>query len=188
MLFGAATLTTKLSVLFFYSRVFTSRSMRIATMVTLVLVVLWGIGNLLQTFLVCHIIDGTWYDFFGLALPCFVQPLVAMRPSILQARKALCCPDSLERPLPPASTARPKKALADKHKFERQISTNHTGRHATNPNFCGDLQASFISIGLFNLITNTIIMLVPLYTIWTLQKVSVSTRLGLSAVFLLNLM
>ncbi|KAL2287688.1 hypothetical protein FJTKL_05058 [Diaporthe vaccinii] len=120
VLFGACTLTTKLSVLFFYSRVFTSRSMRLATIVTLVLVVLWGIGNLLQTFLVCHIIDGTW--------------------------------------------------------------------HATNPNFCGDLQASFISIGLFNLITNTIIMLVPLYTIWTLKKVSVSTRLGLSAVFLLNLM
>lgn len=113
MLFGAATLTTKLSVLFFYSRVFTSRSMRIATRVTLVLVVLWGIGNLLQTFLVCHIIDGTWYDFFGLALPSFIQPLVAMRPSILQARKALCCPDSLEHAPPPsplASKARPKQA------------------------------------------------------------------------------
>lgn len=120
VLFGACVLTTKLSVLFFYRRVFTSRTMRIATFVTLILVVLWGIGNLLQTFLVCHIIDGTW--------------------------------------------------------------------HATNPNFCPDLQASFISIGLFNLITNTIIMLVPLYTVWTLQKVRISTRLGLSAVFLLNLM
>lgn len=69
MLFGACTLTTKLSVLFFYSRVFTSRAMRLATMVTLVLVVLWGIGNLLQTFLVCHIIDGTWYGFSGLLFP-----------------------------------------------------------------------------------------------------------------------
>ncbi|POS74049.1 integral membrane protein [Diaporthe helianthi] len=119
MLFGACVLTTKLSVLFFYKRVFTSRAMRIATLVTLVLVVLWGIGNLLQSFLVCHIIDGTW--------------------------------------------------------------------HATNPNFCPNLQASFISIGMFNLITNTIIMLVPLHTVWTLQKVNLSTRLGLSAVFLLNL-
>lgn len=91
-------------------------------------------------------------------------------------------------PPPLSSNALPKQALSDKYKFERQVSTNHTGRHAIKPNFCGDLQASFISIGLFNLITNTIIMLVPLYTIWTLKKVSVSTRLGLSAVFLLNLM
>lgn len=75
MLFGACTLTTKLSVLFFYSRVFTSRSMRIATKVTLVLVVLWGIGNLLQTFLVCHIIDGVWYVLLGFAFPSFVQSL-----------------------------------------------------------------------------------------------------------------
>lgn len=43
-------------------------------------------------------------------------------------------------------------------------------------------------MGLFNCITNIIIMLVPLYTIWTLTKVSVSTRLGLSGVFLLSLM
>lgn len=77
MLFGACTLTTKLSVLFFYSRVFTSRSMRLATIVTLVLVVLWGIGNLLQTFLVCHIIDGTWYDFFGLVFPSLFRILPA---------------------------------------------------------------------------------------------------------------
>ncbi|KAK2604951.1 hypothetical protein N8I77_007841 [Diaporthe amygdali] len=118
VLFSACVLTTKLSVLFFYKRVFTSNAMRLATRVTLVIVVLWGVGNLLQTFLVCHMIDGTW--------------------------------------------------------------------HAINTDFCPDLQSSFISIGLFNLITNTIIMLVPLYTVWTLKKVSVSTRLGLSAVFLLN--
>lgn len=81
MLFGACVLTTKLSVLFFYSRVFTSRAMRIATLVTLVLVVLWGIGNLLQTFLVCHIINGTWYDFF-----CSVSP--GVRHSTLLASKS----------------------------------------------------------------------------------------------------
>lgn len=43
-------------------------------------------------------------------------------------------------------------------------------------------------MGLFNCITNVIIMLVPLHSIWTLKKVSVSTRLGLSAIFLLSLM
>lgn len=86
MLFGACTLTTKLSVLFFYSRVFTSRSMRIATKVTLVLVVLWGIGNLLQTFLVCHIIDGVWYVLLGLAFTSFVQYPAGVRHSILQVQ------------------------------------------------------------------------------------------------------
>lgn len=85
MLFGACTLTTKLSVLFFYSRVFTSRSMRLATIVTLVLVVLWGIGNLLQTFLVCHIIDGTWYDFFGLVFPSFPHR-AGVRHGVLQTQ------------------------------------------------------------------------------------------------------
>lgn len=43
-------------------------------------------------------------------------------------------------------------------------------------------------MGLFNCITNLIIMLVPLHTVWTLKKVSVSTRLGLTSVFLLSLM
>lgn len=44
------------------------------------------------------------------------------------------------------------------------------------------------SMGLFNCITNIIIMLIPLHTIWTLNKVSVSTRMGLTGVFLLGLM
>ncbi|KAF6804365.1 integral membrane protein [Colletotrichum plurivorum] len=117
-IFGVVSLTTKLSVLFFYLRVFTSRPMRIATRATFVIVVLWGIGNVLQTMLVCHIKDGKW--------------------------------------------------------------------HATNPDICREHEASILSTGLFNCITNTVIMLVPLYTIWTLRKVSISTRWGLSAVFLLN--
>ncbi|KAI8258562.1 hypothetical protein K4K56_007023 [Colletotrichum sp. SAR 10_98] len=118
-IFGVVSLTTKLSVLFFYLRVFTSRPMRIATRLTFVIVILWGIGNVLQTVLVCHLTDGKW--------------------------------------------------------------------HATNKDICRDHEASILSTGLFNCISNTIIMVVPLYTIWTLRKVSVSTRWGLSAVFLLNL-
>jgi hypothetical protein len=77
-LFGACVLTTKLSVLFFYRRVFTGRAMRIATTVTLVLVVLWGIGNLLQTFLVCHIMDGVWYD-FKTTSPLLCSPSLVLR-------------------------------------------------------------------------------------------------------------
>ncbi|WYZ42164.1 hypothetical protein EsH8_V_001059 [Colletotrichum jinshuiense] len=119
-IFGFVSLTTKLSVLFFYLRVFTSRPMRIATRLTFAIVILWGIGNILQTLLVCHIKDGKW--------------------------------------------------------------------HATNPDICREHEASILSTGLFNCITNTLIMLVPLYTIWSLKKVSVSTRWGLSGVFLLNLM
>lgn len=56
-----------------------------------------------------------------------------------------------------------------------------------NPQTCPEQEASFIAMGLFNCITNIIIMLIPLHTIWTLNKVSVSTRLGLSGVFLLGL-
>ncbi|TIC90444.1 hypothetical protein CH35J_011826 [Colletotrichum higginsianum] len=118
-LFATASLTTKLSVLFFYLRVFTSRPMRVATKLTLVVVLLWGIANILETLLICHIRDGAW--------------------------------------------------------------------HATSPDICRDHEAAILSTGLFNCVVNSFIMLVPLYTIWSLRKVSVSTRLGLSSVFLLNL-
>ncbi|ROW12370.1 hypothetical protein VMCG_00673 [Cytospora schulzeri] len=118
VLFATTTLTAKLSVLCFYFRVFTTRAMRLATKLTMVFVVIWGIGDILQTFLVCHFVDGSWVY--------------------------------------------------------------------VNAEYCPEQKASFISLGLFNCITNTIIMLVPLYTIWTLKKVSVSTRLGLSGVFLLS--
>ncbi|KAI3557174.1 integral membrane protein [Colletotrichum abscissum] len=118
-IFGFVSLTTKLSVLFFYLRVFTSPPMRLATKMTFLIVILWGIGNILQTLLVCHITNGRW--------------------------------------------------------------------HATNKDICREHEASILSTGLFNCITNTVIMLVPLYTIWSLKKVSVSTRWGLSGVFLLNL-
>ncbi|KAK1705956.1 uncharacterized protein BDZ83DRAFT_594011, partial [Colletotrichum acutatum] len=117
-IFGFVSLTTKLSVLFFYLRVFTSPPMRLATKMTFLIVILWGIGNILQTLLVCHITNGKW--------------------------------------------------------------------HATNQDICREHEASILSTGLFNCITNTVIMLVPLYTIWSLKKVSVSTRWGLSGVFFLE--
>ncbi|KAJ0136836.1 hypothetical protein CTA2_2117, partial [Colletotrichum tanaceti] len=118
-LFATASLTTKLSVLFFYLRVFTSRPMRVATRLTLVVVLLWGVANVLETLLICHVRDGGW--------------------------------------------------------------------HATSPEICREHEAAILSTGLFNCVVNSFVMLVPLYTIWSLRKVSVSTRLGLSSVFLLNL-
>lgn len=47
--------------------------------------------------------------------------------------------------------------------------------------------ASFVATGLFNGLTNLAIGLLPLYTIWSLRTVSVSTRLGLTAVFMLGI-
>ncbi|KUI64460.1 hypothetical protein VM1G_00653 [Cytospora mali] len=119
ILFATSTLTAKLSVLCFYFRIFTTRKMRLATKLTMGFVLLWGIGNLLQTILVCHFKNGKWLY-------------------ILE-------------------------------------------------DYCSEQAASFISMGFFNCITNLIIMFVPLHTVWTLNKVSVSTRLGLSGVFLLSL-
>lgn len=53
-LFATSTLTIKLSVLFFYLRVFVNRSMIRATKVVMVWVVLWSLGNILQIFLICR--------------------------------------------------------------------------------------------------------------------------------------
>jgi hypothetical protein len=132
VLFGACVLTTKLSVLFFYSRVFTSRAMRIATTVTLVLVVLWGIGNLLQTFLVCHIIGGTWYDVFGLSLPSLFSISWRETRHSISARALYWgqqIHDSLQAPLSAPSPGGifpgSKQALPKKLKFARKGSTNH---------------------------------------------------------------
>lgn len=52
---------------------------------------------------------------------------------------------------------------------------------------CDATTISFVTTGLFNCLTNLIIGLLPLYTIWSLHKVSISTRLGLTAVFVLGI-
>lgn len=52
---------------------------------------------------------------------------------------------------------------------------------------CDSITGSFISAGMFNSITNLIIGLLPIYTIWSLKTVSVSTRTGLTVVFVLGI-
>jgi len=52
---------------------------------------------------------------------------------------------------------------------------------------CGDQVASFIAIGAFNIITDVIILTLPLPTVWAL-KMSTPTKLGLTGVFLVGLM
>lgn len=51
---------------------------------------------------------------------------------------------------------------------------------------CRENTASLVSTAVFNCLTNLIIGLLPLYTIWSLVTVSVSTRLGLTCVFVLG--
>lgn len=62
----------------------------------------------------------------------------------------------------------------------------HNGHLDLIVSSCNANTASLISTGIFNCLTNLIIGLLPLYTIWSLDTVSVSTRLGLTGVFLLG--
>lgn len=119
MLFVSTVVTVKLSVLIFYYRVFTSRTMRLMTKLTIGLVVAWGFGNLCQVLLVCHITAQGW------------------------------------------------RLLAGE---------------------CHSIGTSTIATGVFNCATNVIISILPIYTIWSLRRVSISTRFYLSAVFLLSTM
>jgi hypothetical protein len=52
---------------------------------------------------------------------------------------------------------------------------------------CGNQVVSFIAIGAFNVISDAIILTLPIPTIWGL-KMSSSARLGLSAIFMVGFM
>lgn len=54
------------------------------------------------------------------------------------------------------------------------------------PGTCGDQIASFIAIGSFNVVTDCIILSLPLTTIWNL-KMKTPAKLGLTGVFLVGL-
>lgn len=53
-IFATSTLSIKLSVLFFYNRIFVNRTMKMATKLTMIWVVLWSVGNIMQIFLICR--------------------------------------------------------------------------------------------------------------------------------------
>ncbi|KAJ4416425.1 hypothetical protein N0V82_006767 [Gnomoniopsis sp. IMI 355080] len=118
LIYNTAVVTAKLSVLFFYLRIFTHGSMQRAARWVMVLVGVWGLANLAQSFLVCRVHDG-----------------------------------------------------------HVDLVIDH----------CKENTASLVSTALFNCLTNLIIGLLPLYTIWSLVTVSVSTRLGLTCVFVLGI-
>lgn len=65
-----------------------------------------------------------------------------------------------------------------------------TGAIDFSPRFntsCHGRGVSFLVTGVFNCAMNLIINFLPLYTIWSLKTVSVSTRWGLTAIFLLSI-
>lgn len=117
-IFATCISTIKMSVMFFYLRVFVNEGLRLTTKLVMGFVLLWSLGNILQVFLICRPFAAT-YD-----------------PTI---------------------------------KGE-----------------CGNQVISFIAIGAFNVITDAIILTLPIPTIWGL-KMSSSARLGLSAVFMIGL-
>ncbi|CAN8097490.1 unnamed protein product [Discula destructiva] len=119
LMFACLIVTAKVSVLFFYRRVFVFGFMRAATTWMMVFMGVWGIANLLQFLLVCRVRNGR-LDFL-----------------------------------------------------------THTS--------CKEAITSFIVTGIINGTTNLIIGLLPLYTIWSLKTVSISTRFGLTAVFVLGI-
>ncbi|KAB5511577.1 hypothetical protein GE09DRAFT_685682 [Coniochaeta sp. 2T2.1] len=111
--------TIKMSVMFFYLRVFVNSGLRLAVKLVMTFVLLWSVGNVLQVFLICRPFAAT-YD-----------------PTIEGA-------------------------------------------------VCGNQVGAFIAIGAFNVITDVIILTLPVPTIWRL-KMSGSARLGISAVLMIGL-
>ncbi|KAK1520791.1 uncharacterized protein CCOS01_10910 [Colletotrichum costaricense] len=113
-IFATCISTIKLSVMFFYLRVFVNPGLRTATKFAMGFVMVWTTANILQVFLICHPFEATY------------NPAV-------------------------------------------------TGK-------CGNQIASFIAIGAFNVITDIMILTLPISTVWAL-KMSTPAKLGIIAVF-----
>jgi hypothetical protein len=108
----------KLSVLFFYLRVFLNPGMQLATKITLGVVGAWTIANILMLFLMC-----------------------------------------------------------------RPFASNYD---LTVKGECADQPTIFIAIGAFNIITDVVILVLPLPTIWGL-KAAKQKKIGLTVIFLFGL-
>lgn len=65
---------------------------------------------------------------------------------------------------------------------------SHDGIDPFESDACTAHHQSVIAMGIFNSTTNLIICVLPLYTIWSFKTISVSTRIGLSAICLLGFM
>ncbi|KAL6885976.1 hypothetical protein GGI43DRAFT_388778 [Trichoderma evansii] len=112
--------TVKLSVLFFYLRVFPNKSMVVATKIVIAFISVWALANILMFFLLCH---------------------------------------------PFAASYNP----------------------ATPGGKCGNQVSAFIAVGVYNIISDFIVLTLPLRTIWTLNTKK-QMKLSLSAIFLAGLL
>ncbi|KAH6607375.1 integral membrane [Trichoderma cornu-damae] len=111
--------TVKLSVLFFYIRVFPTKQMRLATNIVIGFITTWAVASILMFFLIC-------------------RPLAA---SYNPAVKGTC----------------------------------------------GNQISAFISVGVYNIITDLIVVTLPLRTIWTLNTKK-QMKISLTALFLAGLL
>lgn len=109
----------KLSILFFYLRVFINRKLRLAVKICMGFTLVWSVGNIMQVFLICRPFRSSW-----------------------------------------------------------DITVKGT---------CGNRQGSFIAIGAFNVVTDWIILTLPIPTVWKLQMPR-SGKIALTFVFTIGLL
>ncbi|KAL7918870.1 hypothetical protein ACQKWADRAFT_323457 [Trichoderma austrokoningii] len=112
--------TVKLSVLFFYLRVFPNKHMRVATKIVIVFISVWALANILMFFLLCHPFAAS----YNLAIP---------------------------------------------------------------GSKCGHQISAFIAVGVYNIVSDFVVLTLPLRTIWTLNTKK-QMKLSLSAPFLVGLL
>lgn len=112
-------LAIKLSIMFFYLRVFVNKGLRIGVKIAMAVTLLWSAGNIIQVFVICRPFRSSW--------------------------------------------------------------------DITVPGVCGNRQGSFIAIGVFNVVTDFIILLLPIPTVWGLQMRK-SAKVALTGVFCVGLL
>lgn len=112
--------TVKLSVLFFYLRVFPNKHMRVATKIVIAFISVWALANILMFFLLCH-------------------PFAASYNPAIPGGK------------------------------------------------CGNQVSAFIAVGVYNIISDFVVLTLPLRTIWTLNTRK-QMKLSLTAIFMAGLL
>ncbi|RFU72423.1 integral membrane [Trichoderma arundinaceum] len=118
LIYTACISTVKLSVLFFYLRVFPNQQMRIATQIVIGFVSIWAVANVLMFFLICRPFEANYNPAIG--------------------------------------------------------------------GTCGNQVSAFIAVGAYNIISDFVVLTLPLHTIWTL-KARRQMKISLSAIFLAGL-
>ncbi|KAL6880958.1 hypothetical protein J3F83DRAFT_765251 [Trichoderma novae-zelandiae] len=119
LIYTACITIVKLSILFFYLRVFPSSKLRIATHIVIGLVSLWGLGSVLMFFFACRPFEATWNPLAG--------------------------------------------------------------------GTCADRISTFLAVGAYNIISDIIILALPLRTMWTLNTRS-QMKVALTVLFLTGLL